>query len=100
MEGELPFVFSEDEVESLNAYQDAGVMHPFTCGNCSGHRDLIATREGWHCPDCDYRQDWAHLEMKNWQWLLLAWNPLSPDLERKRDVLLQQYAEGINRPTA
>lgn len=47
-------------------------MHPFTCPNRGdlahniksiGARDhgmLIATKEGWRCPACDYRQDWAH----------------------------------------
>lgn len=46
-------------------------MHPFTCANRSeGHpfRDgdygvLVATVDGWTCPDCDYTQDWAHTFM-------------------------------------
>lgn len=23
-------------------------------------RELVATRDGWVCPTCDYKQDWCH----------------------------------------
>ena len=23
-------------------------------------RELVATRDGWICPTCDYKQDWCH----------------------------------------
>jgi hypothetical protein len=69
-------VFTDDEVESLNAYQHSGAFHPFTCG--SGNRTdahhldgeglLVATNDGWHCPYCDYTQDWAHQFMKDGSW--------------------------------
>ena len=61
--------WSDEQVEALNDYQQAGWMHPFTCGRC---RDadtrwpspdqhlLVATNDGWTCPACDYTQDWAH----------------------------------------
>ena len=52
--------FSEEQVRGLNAYQDAGRFHPFTCGNDSRHANLVATTDGWVCPDCSYTQDWAH----------------------------------------
>lgn len=52
--------FTEQQVKGLNAYQEAGHFHPFTCGNDSRHRDLVATTGGWVCPDCDYTQKWAH----------------------------------------
>jgi hypothetical protein len=64
--------FGAYQVESLNEYQGAGVMHPFTCG--SEHFPpgavLIAHEDGWHCPDaaCGYRQDWAHAFMTDWSW--------------------------------
>jgi hypothetical protein len=47
-------------VEALNAFQAAGRMHPFTCGNSSRHRTLVATENGWQCLDCEYTQNWAH----------------------------------------
>jgi hypothetical protein len=56
------------EVESLNAYQAAGVMHPFTCGNDSAHYLLRAAAPGWECPCCEYTQDWAHPWMADWSW--------------------------------
>ena len=55
--------FTQEQCDRLNAYQNAGVFHPFTCGNDSRHAVLVATPEGWKCPDCDYTQGWAHSEM-------------------------------------
>lgn len=59
--------FTEEEVESLNGYQESGYGHPFTCGNNSDHI-LVATREGWVCPECDYTQRWAHKFMTDNSW--------------------------------
>lgn len=54
-------LWTYEQVANLNAYQRAGVMHPFTCGNeHDGERDLVATVRGWICTCCDYTQDWAH----------------------------------------
>lgn len=60
-----PEVFTADEVTNLNAFQNAGVMHPFTCGTEECRHDLVATTRGWICPYCDYTQDWAHDFMKD-----------------------------------
>lgn len=63
-----------EQTAALNAWQTNGRFHPFTCGNDRGdakHRayaeahggdlgQLMATPNGWFCPACDYRQDWAH----------------------------------------
>lgn len=62
-------VFTDDQVKSLNEYQAAGIMHPFTCGNGCRNSVLQATNEGWICPGgCGYTQDWAHGFMANWEW--------------------------------
>ena len=68
-------VFTPDEVESLNAYQNSNSFHPFTCGgdrtdekHLDGEGRLVATGEGWYCPFCEYRQDWCHQWMKDWSW--------------------------------
>ena len=68
----------EDLVDRLNAAQQDGRYHPYTCdGDDDGPRadarhkayaaehggdwgQLIATTEGWVCPVCTYRQDWCH----------------------------------------
>ncbi|MGE5510507.1 MAG: hypothetical protein ACM31O_04545 [Bacteroidota bacterium] len=70
--------WTPEQVEALNAYQRSGRFHPFTCGNdrfdqahavytitngLSDYGILIATEQGWICPCCDYRQDWAHAAM-------------------------------------
>lgn len=52
--------WSDVLVKELNRYQQSGYFHPYTCGNDSRHRELLATVGGWICLDCDYRQDWAH----------------------------------------
>ncbi len=62
------------EVKVLNEFQTLRQFHPFTCGGDrmdEAHRayqaehggdfgQLLATEEGWRCPVCDYRQNWAH----------------------------------------
>jgi len=61
--------WTEAEVDSLNEYQKDAIFHPFTCPNRGDgpHREthnqlglLIATKDGWVCPDCFYTQTWAH----------------------------------------
>lgn len=52
--------WSDEQCFRLNAHQHNQEVHPYTCGNDSRHRPLIATENGWRCADCDYRQDWAH----------------------------------------
>lgn len=53
-----------DVVDQLNAYQAAGVIHPFTCRaeHPADRPVLVATADGWECPDpaCDFTQGWAH----------------------------------------
>jgi hypothetical protein len=57
--------WNDDQVASLNAFQQADVFHPFTC-TC--RETLVATKEGWTCPKCPYRQNWAHACMTDWSW--------------------------------
>lgn len=60
--------FTQEQVDGLNRWQAAGTVHPFTCGNRSGHPMdpegdygvLVATPEGWVCRHCDYTQNFAH----------------------------------------
>lgn len=77
MTDEIKPPWTQEQVDALNAYQRSGAYHPFTCGRDRGnaaHREyaerhnedwgqLVATLEGWKCPVCDYRQDWAHTFM-------------------------------------
>jgi hypothetical protein len=51
--------FTDEQCFSLNSSQHDSMGHPYTCGNDSRHRPLIATPRGWRCSDCDYTQDWA-----------------------------------------
>ena len=64
-----PDVFTPTQVKCLDAYQRAGMMHPFTCGNRGDGNHfqngndvgvLTPTVKGWICQCCDYRQNWAH----------------------------------------
>lgn len=58
--------WTQEQVDMLNAAQNAGHLHPFTCpgdgpgcGSMHETRDLIATVDGWVCACGRYRQDWA-----------------------------------------
>lgn len=53
-------VFTEDQCDRLNKYQQLGEFHPYTCGKDSLHSALVATKAGWLCLDCNYTQSWAH----------------------------------------
>ena len=60
--------FTKEQVESLNGYQEEGYFHPFTCGKDDCRQTLVATEDGWVCPDCDYKQNWAHEFMADNTW--------------------------------
>lgn len=65
--------WTDEQVAALNRFQGYGFVHPFTCQNHhDGDRSLVATRDGWVCPHCDYTQDWAHEQM-----LSTATNPFA-----------------------
>ena len=53
--------WTEEQVRILNKFQSSDVFHSFTCPNDGN--DLIATKEGWICPCCDYTQNWALASM-------------------------------------
>lgn len=62
--------WTPEQVAALNAFQQRGGMHPFTCGfrgSVHALREgvLIAGPDGWHCPipGCLYTQNWAHAFM-------------------------------------
>lgn len=59
MEQSMP-PWNKDQIKNLNSWQTCGFFHPFTCGNEKCRADLIATENGWKCPNCDYTQNWAH----------------------------------------
>ena len=61
--------WTDEQVDGLNAYQKHAPFHEFTCrdDDCragkpdprSRYAPLRATREGWVCDWCGYRQAWA-----------------------------------------
>lgn len=52
--------FTEEQVIALNYYQHIDIMHDYTCRNeHGGVRKLVATKDGWICPSCDYAQETA-----------------------------------------
>jgi hypothetical protein len=61
--------WTEDQVRSLNAFQESVVFHPFTYGDDDEKVDLIATPDGWVEYDGGpVVQVWAHPWMANWSW--------------------------------
>ena len=59
--------WTEEQIECLNNYQNAGVVHPFTCGKNDCRDILVATKDCWKCPSCDYIQNWALDFMVTWK---------------------------------
>ncbi|EGQ61236.1 hypothetical protein GGI1_05331 [Acidithiobacillus sp. GGI-221] len=67
--------WTEEQVEKLNRLQRGELYgHPYTCPNRGDtpHHDngndkgcLLATKNGWLCPDCGYTQNWAHKSSLN-----------------------------------
>lgn len=69
-------MWSQEIVDKLNLIQKSKSFHPYTCGtdDCGKlieclnwenkphtvffRSELIATQNGWVCPNCDYTQDW------------------------------------------
>jgi hypothetical protein len=61
MSGQIFAPWSDEQVAALQRQQRDERFHGYTCGNDhEGDRVLIPTPDGWRCPTCDYRQDWAH----------------------------------------
>lgn len=65
--------WTDDQVESLNQYQLAGWLHPFTnhwrVALSNPKVDLIATTDGWvETPGGEVVQNWAHRYMADWSW--------------------------------
>jgi hypothetical protein len=60
--------WSAQQVNALNDYQARDDVHEYTCVNDHDEesRILIATEQGWVCPSCDYKQDWAHRAVLVW----------------------------------
>jgi hypothetical protein len=56
--------FTPEQIDVLNRYQANDMVHPYTCehwhGDPAERRNLVATKDGWICRYCDYRQSWAH----------------------------------------
>lgn len=74
VDGTYPVIWTEEQCDKLNAWQDCGHVHPFTCPNHGDnwHKNedgeelfLIAIPQGWVCRSCGYRQFWAHEFMFN-----------------------------------
>lgn len=72
--------WTADQVASLQAFQTAGSMHPFTGENSKGEKvDLIPTEAGWIAEEGGaVVQDWCHYWMENWSWVG-GWLQFRPD---------------------
>jgi hypothetical protein len=76
--------WTDDQVASLNAYQTAGYVHPYTYGDGDEKVDLIATQDGWVAKlGGPVVQNWALEDMCNWKW---RW----PEFEQLRAQAIQE----------
>ena len=60
--------WSQDQVNSLNAFQRSKKVHPYTCGGDGCREVLVATQGGWVCSKCEYTQNHATDFTANWVW--------------------------------
>ena len=60
-------VTNQQIIEKVLQWQNAGFVHPLTCGNDSRHQDLLAKElDGkvvLYCLHCNYVQDWIPEEV-------------------------------------
>lgn len=61
--------FTPEQIESFNACQISGVLHPFTCttDDCK-IRLLEASETHLFCPGCNYTQTWGWALMFDYSW--------------------------------
>ena len=81
MPEELRSPYTDDQVASINSFQDVGRFHPFTCGTAACGTRLLAVNAGLLCPKCNYTQQWVWAWMADW-----SWRPSAMDRERIPDV--------------
>ena len=72
-------------IDKINQWQNAGFVHPLTCGNDSQHQDLVPKevdgRVVLSCSNCDYIQDWIPEEV------------LSNYVERMKEIMPKTVAD-------
>jgi hypothetical protein len=69
--------WTDDQVLSLNTYQECSRYHPLTYSNGDEKVNLIATNEGWvACQGGPVVQAWAHRWMADWSWDLKPCLPI------------------------
>lgn len=51
--------FTPEIIKRFDAYQNAGYVHPYTCGNCPSNLKMDSTKI--YCPNCDYTQESIHI---------------------------------------
>lgn len=86
--------FTLEQISALNAYQQAGYVHPFTCGttNPDCRADLVATASGWICPmGCGYTQDWCYVGMDQW----IPINPLETLVNKQLNPPIIQVTQEV-----
>lgn len=56
--------WTQDEADNLNEWQKMGLINQTLCGDRARHPEYkglpVATRKGWICPSCGWKQEWAH----------------------------------------
>ncbi len=72
-------------IDKVNQWQNAGFVHPLTCGKDSQHQDLVPKEVDGKvvlsCSDCDYVQDWIPEEV------------LSNYVERMKEIMPKSNAD-------
>lgn len=59
--------FEENQINSLKAFQERSIFHPYTCHE-SEHGTLSVSYKGMYCERCNYIQKWADEWTTDWSW--------------------------------
>lgn len=60
--------WTQDEVHSIDEYQQDEDLHPLTCPDCAGNQALSAYLDGLKCKSCNYTQNWVYPWMADYNW--------------------------------
>lgn len=53
--------WNDEQISKLQNRQANATYHPYICGLCDNHIELVPTKDGWNCPQCNkVTQDWCH----------------------------------------
>ncbi len=86
MSNKITAPWTEEQVETLQKYQENSCVHPYTC-ECG--ELLVPTTDEWECEVCSYTQNWFweySLEIADHECPLRKFLEINPHLEKPNEL--------------